>query len=69
MSQLTERQVELLRALQFHGGTLVVRVLAVKEAYEHLVDKGYVVSTHLADGDLHCALTHNGRAVLNSFND
>ena len=38
-------------------------------AYGKLADAGYVIATHLSHGDMHFALTHNGRAVLNSLND
>ena len=66
---LTEHQLELLRALQFHGGFKIVRSLTEKAAYGKLADAGYVIATHLSHGDVHFALTHNGRAVLNSLND
>jgi hypothetical protein len=66
---LTEHQLELLRALQFHGGNQIVRSLTEKAAYGKLADAGYVIATHLSHGDMHFALTHNGRAVLNSLND
>lgn len=69
MTQLTERQLDMLRDLQFHGGSKTILVLGDKAGYERLADKGYVVTTHLAHGALHVVLTGNGRAALNSFMD
>ncbi len=69
MTRLTERQLETLRELNFHGGTRTILVLADKAPYDQLADKGYVVTTHLAHGALHVALTGEGRAALNSFMD
>lgn len=69
MTQLTERQLDMLRELQFHGGTQTILVLTEKSVYEQLADKGYVVITHLQHGALHVAMTDNGRAALNSFMD
>ena len=66
---LTEHQLELLRALQFHGGFKIVRSPTEKVAYGKLADAGYVVATHLSHGDTHFNLTDNGRAVLDSLND
>ncbi len=69
MTQITERQLDMLRELHVHGGSQTILVLASKAAYEQLADKGYVITTHLANGALHVALTDIGSAALNSFQD
>ncbi len=67
MTTLTERQLDMLRELQFHGGSKTILVLAEKAVYEELANKGYVVSTSLAHGAIQVVPTADGRAALNSF--
>ena len=63
------QKLQLLRVLAFHGGVAVARCEQDELAYKHLVDIGYVSARALADGKVQFAVTHNGRAVLNSLND
>ncbi len=45
MTTLTERQLDMLRELQFQGGSKTILVVTEKAVYEELANKGYVVST------------------------
>ncbi len=63
MTQLTEPQLELLRATQFNGGIQFIRTTTKEAAYESLVDKDYVIPTYLPRGDMHFANGHRPRGA------